>query len=107
MAPHRVDPSVDGEALEEHDPASVEHCLHDAEDPADVNQRSVDDDDALTQPQVVVAGLLVVLRAAHHQFERLVAEVDPLGRSGRAAGQHANGDAGRRLERAVADRSGA
>ena len=51
---HRVDPTVDGEALEQGDAAAVEHRLHDAEHAAHVDQRRVDDDDARPEADVGV-----------------------------------------------------
>ena len=48
---HRVDPTVDGEALEQRDAATVEHRLQHAEQPAEVHERRVDDDDASAELQ--------------------------------------------------------
>ena len=94
MPPHRVDPTVDGEAFEERDAATVEHRLHHPEHSAHVDQRRVDDDDAVPEPDVGVGGTLVVLGPAHDQFEHVVREIDALGRPGRSAREHADGDAG-------------
>ena len=76
--------------------APIEHRLHHAEHPAHVHEGRVDDHDALAQSHLVAGAGLVVLRAAHDQFEHLVAQVDPLGRTGGAAGEHAHRDARRR-----------
>ena len=96
---HGVDPPLDAEALEQGEGAAVAHALEHAEEPAQVDERRVHDGHAAAQAHGAVAVRLVVLGPDQHPFERLVPEVDALGRAGRAAGEHAHGDAGPRVVR--------
>ena len=89
-----VVPAVDGEALQQRERPAVVDALEDPEQPAEVDERRVDDGDAGPQPGVLVAVGLVVLGVDEDALERVVGQVDPLRRSGRAAGEHADGDVG-------------
>ena len=88
MPADRVGPLVDAEAFEQAEGPTVVHALQDAEEPAEVHQRRVDDRDAGTQPEIGVGVALVVLGAGKHPRQRLVGQGYPLRRPGRPARQH-------------------
>ena len=94
MAPHRVEPAVDGEAFEQRERPAVVDALEDPEQSAEVDERRVHDRDARAQAQPVVLVGLVVLRADEDPFEGRVGQVDPLGWPGRAAREHPHRDPG-------------
>ena len=95
MAPHRVDPIVDAEALEEAERRPSSTACSTRNSPLRWTSGALTMTTPSRNRMLAVGGALVVLGAAHDQFEHVVAEVDALGRAGRAAGQHLDGDPGR------------
>ena len=94
VAPDGIDPSVYGEPLQQGERSAIVHALEDPEQPSEMHEGGVDDGHAGAQARPGVAVGLVVLRPFEHALECLVGQIDPLGCTGRPAGEHADGDTG-------------
>ena len=95
MTTDQIDPPVDVESFEHRERAPVVHRQQHAKQPAEMGERRVHQGNPPPKLWLLdrSAGL-VVLRPDQHVFEGGVTQVDALGRSRRAARQHAYGDSG-------------
>ena len=94
----QIDPPVDVESFEHRERAPVVHRQQHAKQPTEMGERRVHQRNPLPKlwGRVFAVGtaFLVVLRPDEDVFKGGVAQVDALGRSRRAARQHAYGDSG-------------